>query len=113
MIDLSVSIVLDATHEDLVLSQGKGVAFEEVTAITHAGTHVDAPWHYGPESEGRPAKKIDELSLEWFFSDGVVLDLWHKKPNERILAEAVQKALRDIRYELKPFDIVIINGRDR
>jgi kynurenine formamidase len=142
MIDLSVGIVPDAPHEpwkpqvdylthegsgldfikntfgateeDLVRSGGKGAAFEEVTAITHAGTHVDAPWHYGPESEGRPAKKIDELPLEWFFSDGVVLDLRHKKPNERISAEDLQKALRDIRYELKPFDIVMImNGRDK
>jgi len=101
MIDLSVGIIPDAPHEpwkpsiryltheregldwikttfgakeeDLIHSGGKGAAFEEVTAITHAGTHVDAPWHYAPQSEGKPAKKIDELPIEWFFSDGVVL----------------------------------------
>jgi kynurenine formamidase len=54
-----------ATEEDLVLSQGKGAAFEEVTAITHAGTHVDAPWHYGPQSEGKPAKKIEVVAQSW------------------------------------------------
>ena len=142
MIDLSVSIVPDAPHEpwkpkihylthereglewikstfgatkeDLVLSQGKGAAFEEVTAITHAGTHVDAPWHYGPQSEGKPAKKIDELPIEWFFSDGVVLDLRHKKPGEKIGTQDLEVALRGIDYTLKQFDIVMImNGRDR
>ncbi len=142
MIDLSVGIIPDAPHEpwkpsiryltheregldwikttfgakeeDLIHSGGKGAAFEEVTAITHSGTHVDAPWHYGPQSEGKPAKKIDELPIAWFFSDGVVLDLRHKKPGEKISAQDLEGALRRIGYVLKPFDIVMImNGRDR
>ena len=82
-----IKATFGATKEDLVNSRGRGAAFEEVTATTHSGTHVDAPWHYGPQSEGKPAKKIDELPIEWFFSDGVVLDLRHKKPGEKILAK--------------------------
>ena len=39
-------------RSQLTQSNGLGPAFEEVTAITHCGTHVDAPWHYGPTSEG-------------------------------------------------------------
>ena len=142
LIDLSVGIIPDAPHEpwkpsirylthegegldwikgtfgaeevDLVPSGGKGAAFEEVTAITHAGTHVDAPWHYGPRSEGKPAKKIDELPIEWFFSDGVVLDLRHKEAGEKISAQDLQGALKSIGYTLKPLDIVMIMcGRDR
>lgn len=103
-----------ATEEDLVYSHGKGAAFEEVTAITHAGTHVDAPWHYAPESEGERARTIEEIPLEWFFSDGVVLDLRHKQPGEKIGIGDLEEALRKIDYTLKPFDIVMImNGRDR
>ena len=142
MIDLSVGIIPDAPHEpwkpsiryltheregldwikttfgakeeDLIHPRGKGAAFEEVTAITHSGTHVDAPWHYGPQSEGKPAKKIDELPIEWFLSDGVVLDLRHKEPGEKISAQDLEEALQRIGYVLKPFDIVMImNGRDR
>ena len=142
LIDLSVGIIPDAPHEpwkpgvrylthedegldwikstfgaeeeDLVPSGGKGAAFEEVTAITHAGTHVDAPWHYGPRSEGKPAKKIDELPIEWFFSDGVVLDLRHKEAGEKISAQDLQGTLKSIGYTLKPLDIVMIMcGRDR
>ena len=84
-------------------------AAEEVAKIsTHAGTHLDAPWHYGPTSEGKPAKTIDEIPLEWCYSDGAVLDFTHKKAGELISAENVQEALAKIHYKLKPFDIVLI-----
>ena len=102
------------TEDDLVSSNGLGAAFEEVTAITHCGTHVDAPWHYGPQSEGRPARTIEQCPLEWFFSDGVVLDLRHKRPGEKIIVDDLERALDVIDYTLKPLDIVMImNGRDR
>lgn len=102
-----------ARPEDLTVSGGLGPAFEEVTAITHSGTHVDAPYHYGPESEGAPSKRIEDCPLEWFFSDGVILDLTHKQPGEKISVADLEEALAAIRYELKPLDIVMImNGRD-
>ena len=64
-----IKITFGAKEEDLVHSGGKGAAFEEVTTITHSGTHVDAPWHFGPQFGGKPAKKIDELPIEWFCLD--------------------------------------------
>jgi kynurenine formamidase len=98
----------------LTQSRGLGPAFEEVTAITHAGTHVDAPWHYGPESEGRRARTIEECPLEWFFSDGVRLDLRHKAAGERIEVADLERALDEIGYALKPLDIVMLwTGCDR
>ena len=72
------------TESDLVYSDGRGAGDEMLTLLTHSGTHVDAPFHYGPISEGAPAATIDELPLEWFFGDGVVLDLRHKQPGEFI-----------------------------
>src|SRR5207302_551538 len=38
--------LLGVRAEDLVYSEGRGWAVEEVRAITHTGTHVDAPYHY-------------------------------------------------------------------
>src|SRR5690349_20186308 len=61
--------------DDLVYSGGRGWAVEEIQAITHTGTHVDAPYHYAAVSEGRPARRIDEVPLEWCFAPGVVLDV--------------------------------------
>ena len=142
MIDLSVGIVPDAVHEplkpkityqahegegaeilarlfgvkkeDFELSGGKGAAAEEITTIAHVGTHVDAPWHYAPTSEGKPARKIDELPIEWFFSDGALLDFRHKGPGEKIEIEDLQEALEKIDYSLKPLDIVMLmTGRDK
>lgn len=86
----------------------KFCAHEKVTFSTHSGTHLDAPWHYGATSEGKPAKTIDEIPLEWCFSDGVVLDLTHKKAGELITIEDLQEALGKIKYTIKPYDIVLI-----
>jgi kynurenine formamidase len=93
------------TPEDL--PEGRFAAVENVTLTTHSGTHLDAPYHYGPMSEGKPAKTIDEIPLEWCFGDGVVLDFTHKKAGEAIDVVDVEKALEKIKYNLKPFDIVL------
>ena len=83
-------------------------AYEMFEINAHSGTHLDAPWHFGPKSMGRPSKTIDEIPLEWCFGDGVVLDLRHVKAGERISAADVEEAVLKIGYKLKPFDIVLI-----
>jgi kynurenine formamidase len=100
--------------EALTASGGLGPAFETITTVTHCGTHVDAPWHYAPVADGAPAKTIDQCPLEWFFGDGVILDVRHKRPNEKIEVDDLVEALARIDYTLKPFDIVLLmNGRDK
>src|SRR5438876_8019704 len=100
--------------EDLVYSNGQGWAIEEITAITHTGTHVDAPYHYGATSAGQPARTIDEIPLEWCFAPGVVLDMRHKAPGEFITVADLQDALQRIEYTLQSFDIVLIQtGADK
>ncbi|MEE3365278.1 MAG: cyclase family protein [Planctomycetota bacterium] len=68
--------------DDLVYSNGEGWAIEKIEAITHTGTHVDAPYHYGAESEGRPARRIDEGPLEWCFAPGVRIDVRHTEAGQ-------------------------------
>lgn len=96
------------TADDLVYSNGQGWAIEEVQAITHTGTHVDAPYHYGAESEGKPARTIDQVPLEWCFAPGVVLDMRHKSGGDFITVDDLKAALEAIDYELKPLDIVLL-----
>lgn len=88
--------------------KGQGWALEILKVSTHTGTHVDAPYHYGRESEGKPAKTIDEVPLEWFYGNGVVLDFRHKKPGQLITVEDLKKALNKIGYTIKPGDIVLL-----
>jgi len=95
-----------ATVEDL--PDGLGWANEVFTACSHNGTHVDAPYHYFPTCGGERARTIDELPLEWFFSDGVVLDFSHKPKGTLIEPQELEHELQRIGYQLKPFDIVLI-----
>jgi kynurenine formamidase len=84
------------------------LAMEKVSMTPHEGTHLDAPWHFAPTSEGEPAKTIDQVPLEWCYSDGVVLDFHHFDRERPILIEDLKKELNRVSYELKPFDIVLI-----
>jgi kynurenine formamidase len=105
---------LGVRPEDLVWSGGLGWAIEEVQAITHTATHVDAPYHYGPTAEGKPARRIDEVPLEWCFAPGVVLDMRHKAAGAFINVDDLRQALTEIDYTLKPRDIVLLHtGADR
>ena len=88
--------------------EGRAWAMEMVNLSTHSGTHLDAPYHYGPESEGHPAKTIDEIPLEWCFGDGVVLDFSYKNSGELITETEVKSSLAQIDYDLKEGDIVLI-----
>lgn len=85
------------------------LATDNVTGSTHSGTHIDAPLHYSPECEGRPSRSVDQVPLEWCFSDGVLLDMRHKKPGSEITAEDIQAALQKIHYRLKAGDIVLLH----
>jgi kynurenine formamidase len=100
--------------EDLVYSAGQGWAIEEIHAITHTGTHVDAPYHYGATSDGKPARTIDEVPLEWCFAPGVVLDFRDKPAGEFISVADLQAALARIDYRLRALDIVLLQtGADK
>lgn len=92
-----------------LLRDGEGWAVDEFTRLgTHSTTHVDAPWHYNSTIRGERAKTIDELPLEWFFADGVRLDMTGRADGEVIEAADVEAELERIGHELKPLDIVLV-----
>ena len=89
------------TKEDL--PNGLGWAIERISLTTHSGTHLDAPYHYHPTMDrGKPALTIDEIPLEWCFSDGVLLDFRHKGDGERITVKDIKQELKRIEYEINP-----------
>ena len=87
---------------------GMAWAAETVTLSTHSGTHVDAPYHYGPTLAGRPARTIDDVPLRWCYGDGVLLDMTGKRAGEGISDDEVRAALEVIGYRLRPYDVVLI-----
>ena len=93
---------------------GLGLAWETARLDTHHGTHVDAPWHYGPTCGGQPARTIDELPLDWFLGPGVRLDLRAKPVGATITVADLERALQAAGHDLRPADIVLLwTGADR
>lgn len=96
------------------LQTGLGWANEVLTLSTHGTTHLDAPYHYGPQCEGKPAKTIDQIPLDWCYRPGVCLDFTHKQHGEAITQADVEAALQRIDHQLQPLEIVLIyTGNDQ
>lgn len=94
--------------EELV--DGEGYAIEFLKVNTHNGTHVDAPWHYASTMDrGKPAARIDEVPLEWFYGRGVKLDFRGFPDGYVATGRDVEDELARIGHDLQPLDIVLVN----
>jgi kynurenine formamidase len=101
-----------ATPEEI--PDGEMLSLEIVHSSVHMGTHVDAPFHYGSQCAGKPAKKIEDVPLEWCIGNGVVLDFTHLKYPDVIGKKDILQALKKIDYKIQPMDIVLIyTGGDK
>ncbi len=107
---LAVLAQVDPTDFD----DGMGLASDQVNASTHSGTHVDAPWHYGPTVDGKPSKTIDQVPLEWCYGNGVLLDFRHLEQGSEITIDDVKAAIKKIEHTLEPGDVVLVQtGADK
>ena len=100
--------IRDRTEAEL--PDGQGWALEWVHAMTHNGTHLDAPYHFhSTMNRGERAITIDEVPLEWCFNPGVKLDFRHFEDGYVATPADVEAELVRIDHELKPFEIVVVN----
>ena len=67
-----------------------GYVSTKFTAWSHVGTHADSPHHFF-----RDAKTIDQISLEVFVGDAILLDL-SKKIDEGISASDLEEAFNKV-----------------
>lgn len=75
----------------------------------HATTHLDAPWHYSSTVDGKRAKTIDEIPLNWCYGDGLVIDMKHKDDFDPISIQDIQDFLNTQKLILKAGMVVLIN----
>ncbi len=76
-----------------------------LTLGSHTGTHIDAPYHFLKEG-----KKIDELPVQRFVGDGVLVDVSAKSDRELIEPGDVEP----YENEIAEGDFVILKtGRDK
>lgn len=100
-------------REDLL--DGEGWAVERISMSTHAGTHMDAPWHFHSTTNhrriagGEPAPSIDQVPLDICFQPGVKLDFRHLPAGYIVTPRDIDAELERIGYQLKPLDIVLAN----
>ena len=90
------------------LPTGLGFAGEMAELSTHAGTHMDAPWHYAPTSGGEPAQRIDEVPLSRFIGPAVVLDLSDLPTGYLVSPGDLEEKLRSIGHDLSPGEILLL-----
>lgn len=97
------------------LPTGSGFAGEIIEASSHAGTHIDAPWHYSKNNlNNSPSRKIDELPLNMFIGKGVVIDVSDLPSTHFVVPEDIESRLNRIGHTLNRGEIVMFRtGADR
>ncbi len=80
----------------------------------HSTTHIDAPWHYSPSVNGKKAKTIDEVPLDWCYGEGLIIDMKHKEDFNPITIHDIELFLEKNNLSIEPKMIVLIKtGRDK
>ncbi len=89
---------------------GEGWAVEQLNLTAHAGTHLDAPWHFASTmNNGERAWTIEEVPLDWCIRPGVKLDLRDLPDGYVATAADLEAAVKATGMTCSPFDIVLIN----
>ncbi|MBV1795942.1 cyclase family protein [Siccirubricoccus sp. G192] len=99
------------------LPEGQYAAREQVQISTHAGTHLDSPYHFFSRMNerlvpgGEASWRIDQVPLDWCFQPGVKLDFRHLPDGYLVQPADVEAELRRIGHRLRPLEIVVVNTR--
>ena len=90
-----------ATQADL--PDGAGWAVETLHLGSHAGTHMDAPYHYHPTMDhGKPSWTIDQIPLEWCMGDGVMVDFLTSRTAMSVLPRTFRITLSELVISSNP-----------
>ena len=88
-----VSITMHVSHEewdDIVDSEIVSPAVNRLELGEHTGTHVDAINHMARQYRGQ---SMDTMPLSMFYTEGLCLDLSHKRLRELIEPADLERAL--------------------
>ncbi len=83
-------------------------AWDQVIASTRAGTHLAAPYRFGPEVGGRDARTVDQVPLDWCLGRGVMLDVAAADRTVAIDRAELVRALETAGHALRTGDIVLL-----
>jgi kynurenine formamidase len=103
-----VKITIYQTHEQLdgiTDSDEVSPAVNRLEFGEHTGTHVDAINHMASQYRGQ---SIDMMPLRMFYTEGVCLDLSHKRLRDLIEPRDLESALSEADLEIKRGDTVLL-----
>jgi kynurenine formamidase len=102
-------VTVVATHEETRVSgrftENYSYTAEKIEMSTHGTTHVDSISHIDP-SEG--ALSIDKIPLDWFYTEGICLDLSHIPPKTEYTVADIQAALDRYGLDICQGDTVLL-----
>ena len=102
-------VTVVATHEQTAKSGKFDPPFsytaEKIHMSTHGTTHVDSVSHIDPRPE---APSIDEIPLEWFYTEAICIDQSHIPPRTEYTLEDIKAALEKAGLGIKKGDTVLI-----
>jgi kynurenine formamidase len=102
-------VTVVATHEETVASgrftENYSYTAEKIEMSTHGTTHVDSISHIDP-TPGAPS--IDKIPLDWFYTEGICIDLSHIAPKGTYTVEDIKAALDKHGLEIKKGDTVLM-----
>jgi arylformamidase len=104
--DIPVPIGFPAPRIDVHMSQATGdVANVEILTMgVHAGTHLDAPFHFFTE-----LRAVDELAPDCLIGPAVVVDMTEKQGSVPIEARDLQHWEENVGENIRPGDIVLLH----
>jgi kynurenine formamidase len=103
-----VNISVHVSHEEWDDIPGSDIVSPAVNRLElgeHTGTHVDAINHMARQYRGQ---SIDTMPLTIFYTEGICLDLSHKRLQELIEPPDLERALAEADLEIKPGDTVLL-----
>jgi kynurenine formamidase len=92
---------VEATRKYTLKKDGYNIT--QMKIFTHSGTHIDVPFHMIENG-----KKLDEIPLENFFGNAIVLNTPKDELGE-ITAKDLEEALEKSKLEIYPGEMVLIN----
>jgi kynurenine formamidase len=104
-----VEITLHASHEQwdgIADSDVVSPAVHRLTLGEHTGTHVDAINHMARQHRGQ---SIDTMPLSMFYTEGICLDLSHKRLRELIEPADLERALAAAELAIRRGDTVLLS----
>lgn len=104
---LNLRDIADKEVERTDFPEALGLSWTWVGMSDHTGNHIDAPYHFGPEVAGEPAKTIDQVPLDWCQGPGVRLDFRGHQGRD-ISADDLRAELDRVGFRLVPGCIPLI-----